>query len=275
MTKFRNALVASAVAAWFTLAGAPASAQWSNLFFFGDSLTDAGSYIPVLPPGTGRFTTNPDPVWAQVLGSRYGFSITPANQGGTDYAQGGARVTLLPGVPNAPPTATAVPVATQVTQHIGAGVDPGALYALWGGANDVFFQLGLAGAGAITSAQAQAAVILAATQYVQQVAALQAAGARNLIVFTLPDIGKTPGGMAGGAAASAQISAITTLYNNTVLAGLNALGGNVLRVDIAALFNELQTNPSAYGFTNTTIPACGTTPSLLCTRANLVAPNAN
>ena len=68
----------------------------------------------MLPPGVGRFTTNPDLVWAQVLGARYGFTITPANQGGTDYAQGGARIVLLPGFPNQAPTANAVPIATQV-----------------------------------------------------------------------------------------------------------------------------------------------------------------
>ena len=62
-------------------------------------------------------------------------------------------------------------------------------------------------------------MILAATQYVQQVAALQAAGAQNIIVFNLPDIGQAPGGRAGGAAAAAQITAITGLYNNTVQAG--------------------------------------------------------
>lgn len=272
MTRFRNALVASAVA---LACSAPASAQWSSFSFFGDSLTDAGSYIPVVPPGVGRFTTNPDLVWAQVLGARYGFAITPANQGGTDFAQGGARLALLPGVPNSPPTATALPISSQVAQQIAAGIDANAVYALWGGANDIFFQLGLAQAGVITSAQAQAAVILAATQYVQQVAALQAAGARNLVVFNLADIGQTPAGRAGGAAASAQITAITGLYNNTVQAGLNALGGNVLRVDLGALFAEILANPAAFGFTNATTPACGATPSLLCSPANLVTPNAN
>jgi outer membrane lipase/esterase len=273
MTKRRNALLASAVA--LACSAAPVSAQWSNFIFFGDSLTDAGTYIPVVPPGVGRFTTNPDLVWAQVLGARYGFTITPANQGGTDYAQGGARLALLPGFPNNPPTATALPISSQVAQQIAAGIDPNAVYALWGGGNDILVQLGLAQAGVITSAQAQAAVILAATQYVQQVAALQAAGAQNIIVFNLPDIGQTPAGRAGGAAASAQLSAITGLYNSTVQAGLNALGGNVLRVDIGAFFAEILANPAAFGFANATTPACGTTPSLLCSPANLVTPNAN
>ncbi|HVE50975.1 MAG TPA: autotransporter domain-containing protein, partial [Casimicrobiaceae bacterium] len=71
-------------------------------------------------------------------------------------------------------------------------------------------------------------------------------------------------------------SAITGLYNTTVQTGLDTLGGNVIRVDIFAFINEILTNPSAYSFTNTTTPACtGVASSLLCTRANLVAPNAN
>jgi outer membrane lipase/esterase len=155
MQVLRKALVAGAVAC--ACAG-PAAAQWSGFVVFGDSLTDAGSYAPALPPGTGRFTTNPDPVWAQVLGERYGFLITPANQGGTDYAYGGARVSLTPGYPAQPPTGAAVPIATQVAQAIGKGIDPGTVYAFWGGANDIFTQLGAAQAGTINAAQAQAAV---------------------------------------------------------------------------------------------------------------------
>jgi outer membrane lipase/esterase len=272
MIVFRKAVVAGAVA---LACSAPAAAQWSGFVFFGDSLTDAGSYKPVVPAGLGRFTTNPDLVWAQVLGERYGFAITPANQGGTDYAYGGARVTLLPGYPNQAPTGSAVPIATQVTQAIGKGIDPNAVYAVWGGANDIFTQLGAVQAGTITAAQAQGAVALAAQQYVQQVAALQNAGAQNVVVFNLPDIGRTPGGQAGGAAVAAQISAITSLYNSSVQGGLNALGGNAIRIDINRFFAEALANPAAYGFTNTTGTACGAVASLVCGPGNLVAPNAN
>jgi outer membrane lipase/esterase len=268
---FRKALVAASVAAacWT----GSANAQWSGFYFFGDSLTDAGSYIPVVPVG-GRFTTNPGEVWAQVLGSRYGFVITPANQGGTDYAYGGARVTLLPGYPNSPPMATAVPIATQISQHLASGIDPGGLYAVWGGANDVFHQLDQFRAGQITSEQAQAAVATAAAQLAARVAALQAAGAGTIVVINLPDIGRTPAGQAGGPAVAAQISAITGLYNSTLTAALSAAGIPALRVDIFSLFNEFLANPAAYGIANVTTPACGATPSLQCTPANLVAPNA-
>jgi len=271
MRGFRQTIAATAVT--LALAAGDASAQFSNIFFFGDSLTDAGSYKPLLPPGTGLFTTNPGPVWAQVLAQRYGLTAIPANQGGTDYAEGGARVTGLPGVPNSPPTGTATPVATQVAQLLARGpLDTGALYAVWGGGNDIFFQFGAAGAGIITPAQLQANVAAAAGDLVRQVAILQAAGARNIIVLNLPDGGRSPAGIASGQ--GAQISAITGLFNTALIGGLDALGGSTMRVNIFALFNEVLANPAAFGLTNVTVPACGATPSLLCTSVDLVTPNA-
>lgn len=266
-------LVLTSIAAALAVVSANAYAQYTNVFFFGDSLTDAGSYKPLLPPGTGLFTTNPGPVWAQVLAQRYGFTLVPANQGGTDFAQGGARVTSLPGVPASPPTGTATPIATQVSQLLARGpLDPNALYSVWGGADDVFFQLGAVAAGAITPSQAQANLVSAATSLVQQVGTLQAAGARNVVVFNLPDIGRTPGGAASGQ--PAQVTAASTLFNSTLQRGLEALGGSTVRVNVFDLFNEMLANPAAFGFVNTTTPACGTTALLLCTSANLVAPDA-
>src|SRR5690606_21159705 len=93
------------------LAAAPAFADspdmpFSQTYFFGDSLTDAGFYRPFLvetqgPDAAivGQFTTNPGYVWAQVLADYYhtdgsaawGLTttgITPT--GGTNYAAGGA-----------------------------------------------------------------------------------------------------------------------------------------------------------------------------------------
>jgi outer membrane lipase/esterase len=159
----------AAVTAAIALAAAPASAQYTNIFYFGDSLTDSGSYKPVLPPGTGLFTTNPGPVWSQVLAARYGVTADPANQGGTNFAQGGARVTGLPGVPNSPPTANAMPISAQIALLTGRGpLDQNALYSVWGGANDIFYQLGLLAAGAITPAQLQANIGLSAGSLLQQ-----------------------------------------------------------------------------------------------------------
>jgi outer membrane lipase/esterase len=263
------------VVAWaigLCLATGPAAAQFTQFYFFGDSLTDAGSFKPVLPPGTGKFTTNPGPIWAEDLAQRYGSSATPANQGGNDYAEGGARVTQLPGVPASPPTGTATPVAVQVQQFLAKGaVDPNALYSMWAGANDLFFQLGLVQAGAITPTDLQTNLATAAVQVVQQVAVLNAAGARHIIVFNMPDVGSTPFGRSSGQ--GPQITALSAFFNSTLSTGLDALHIDLIRLNIFSLLNEIVADPAAYGFINASSPAC-TVASLLCTSATLVTPNA-
>ncbi len=124
MRTFKRTLLAGAVTVALAASGA-ASAQFNNLVFFGDSLSDAGYY-------GARFTVNPGLVWAQNLGNAYGMSITPSNQGGTNYAQGGARVTL----PSAstPSGAPQRPVSTQIGELLQKtpGLDPSTLYAVMG-----------------------------------------------------------------------------------------------------------------------------------------------
>ncbi|CAG0964209.1 Esterase EstP [Burkholderiales bacterium] len=273
----RLSRISAALALAFT-AGA-ASAQFSNFYSFGDSLSDAGSFKPFLPPGTGLFTTNPGPMWTQVLAERYGLVSSPANQGGNDYAEGGARVSQNPGVPASfPLTADATPVLAQIAQHLAAGpTDSGALFSVWAGANDLFTQFSLLQAGTITSAELQANMVLAATQLVGGIALLQAAGAHNLLVFNLPDAGKTPDGIASGQGAA--IGQVVNLYNSALQAGLNQIGGNVIRVNIRGLFDEVIADPSRYGFANVTSTACnndfgGRVYALFCTPDTLVSPDA-
>ena len=52
MRKLQRSLLASAITLSLA-ASAHADTQFSNVYFFGDSLTDAGNYKAVLPPGTG------------------------------------------------------------------------------------------------------------------------------------------------------------------------------------------------------------------------------
>jgi outer membrane lipase/esterase len=270
-----HAVVATAL----SLAVGAATAQFPDFISFGDSLSDAGSFKPFTPPGTGLYTTNPGPMWTQFLASRYGLSSSPANQGGNDYAEGGARVALTPGVPPAfPLTANATPVLTQIARYLARGpADPGALYSVWAGGNDLSTQVALLQAGAIDAQQLQAAMSLAATQLVGGVAQLQAAGATNLLVFNLPDAGRSPSGLASGQ--SAALGHIVNLFNATLNAGLDHIGGNVIRVNIDELLNEVIADPARYGFANVTSVACnndfgGSVYALFCTPQTLVSPDA-
>ncbi|WP_210394620.1 autotransporter domain-containing protein [Motiliproteus sediminis] len=243
------------------------AAEFSNTLFFGDSLTDSGTYAALLPPGTGRFTTNPGPVWSEVMASQFGIALTPANVGGDNYAQGGARITGTPGV-GAFPASTATPIATQVSNYLtatGGVADADALYSLWGGANDLFFAIDPANAGTFPT---QTAIInylsQTAGEQVQALATLQAAGARYVIVPTLPDIGASPFGQSLGAAAAASVTSLTRIYNETLMRGLNSNDVTVIPADMFSLLSEIQADPTTYGFINVTTPVCGATASLIC-----------
>ncbi|MBW7981015.1 autotransporter outer membrane beta-barrel domain-containing protein [Enterobacillus tribolii] len=57
---------------------------------------------------------------------------------------------------------------------------------------------------------------------------------------------------------SAQTAALTQLYNQQEETLLSQRGGNIVRVDVNALFNEVVANPAQYGFANTAGFACPT-----------------
>ena len=248
--------------------------EFSNAIFFGDSLSDSGSFIPVLPEGTGRFTTNPGPVWSEILGQSLGLTITPGNQGGTNFAEGGARVTGLPGVPDQPPTGTATPVRNQIDNYLagrGGQADGGALHTVWVGANDIFTILPSASAD---PAGTQAFLETTTAELVGEIARLSASGARHIVVINLPDIGNTPFGASLGATGAAGVTQLSAGFNQLLGIGLAASGVPVLQLDAFSLLSEVSADPARYGFTNATATACGATPSLLCTSADLVAPGA-
>ncbi|HZX72039.1 MAG TPA: autotransporter domain-containing protein [Rhodanobacter sp.] len=260
----RKRLLAGAIAATLLFSTAASAAQFSKVVIIGDSLSDAGNLSLALNPQIQpplRFTTNPGLTTAELVAAGLGLPVTPSLLGGTDYAFGGAGL-----VHNS--SAGPIPTLPQQLQMYlaanGGVADSHALYQVWGGANDIFY---------LTATSADPNVLSAGTLAAAQtelglIGSLQAAGARYAVVYNLPDIGKTPSGMAGGAAASAGATQLSALYNGQLNIGLDQLSGkgmNIIPVNSFALVNEVIANPAAYGFTNVTTPACGATAtSLMC-----------
>jgi phospholipase/lecithinase/hemolysin len=132
----------------------PAGGVKLQVVAFGDSLSDVGTYAPVIQSsfGGGRFTTNPGEVWTQKVAEYYGDTLTPAYlggfgkplvaAGGYGYAQGGSDVVNAQGQGWAPNNmaATTVPVVTQVANYLGAhtSFNSNQLVLVNGGANDIF-----------------------------------------------------------------------------------------------------------------------------------------
>jgi outer membrane lipase/esterase len=250
----RTRYLAGAITAALLFSASASATDFSNVIVFGDSLSDGGNISLATAPGIQpplRFTTNPGTTAAENVAAGLGFTLAPSVAGGTDFAWGGAgfvnNVAAVPTIPQ------------QLQMYLGANggkADSRALYQVWGGANDIFYLSGTLtdpnaiAAGAVNAAQTELGLL----------GGLQAAGARYVVVYNLPDLGKTPSAAAGGAAAQAGASQLTVLYNGVLSSGLGQLsnnGLNIIPANTYALLNEVIANPSAYGFSNVTAPACG------------------
>jgi hypothetical protein len=122
----------------------------------------------------GRFSTNPDPVWTELISQFYGYAGTPSNAGGTIYARA-ARASRRCPVCRRRRAWPSGPVSTQVTEYLTAAQRrgrPQRLYTMFAGANDFFTQF-VAFRRTDHAAQLQTNVLLAATQEVQQVGAFR------------------------------------------------------------------------------------------------------
>ncbi|MBG9388823.1 SGNH/GDSL hydrolase family protein [Caenimonas aquaedulcis] len=207
---------------------------------------------------------------------------------------------------------TALPVSAQMSLHLSrVGSYSGReLVTVMAGGNDAFLNLNAvasaAGGGATAvgaavaagwpaatqnavAAGGAAAVNAAATQAVTSMGAtgaelaglvksqVLAKGARYVMVVNLPDIAQSPSGMAADASTRSLITTMVSAFNQQLQAGL--AGTPVLYIDAFTQGHNQYANPSAYGITNITTPACSTTSpanplagsSITCTAASTVA----
>ncbi|MDX2219497.1 MAG: autotransporter domain-containing protein [Burkholderiales bacterium] len=289
-SRIKSKLLPALVTATLGAIAAPAqAAQFTGVFIFGDSLSDAGYFRPALiglgvPANVastlGRFTTNPGPVWSEIVSQRYGVTPRASNDSaGNIFAQGGARVAVDSA--STPPGAAQRPVSVQITEFLArtGGADPNALYGVWAGANDIFQTL-----PAISGGSVDPAVFIPqlAGANIQQIGRLRAAGARHILVFNLPDLGITPQFTALGPATAGAATALAANFNTSLFAGLQSAGISVIPVDTFSLLNDVRANAAAFGFTNITGVACGPFPpfaptggnSQFCNASNLVAQGA-
>ena len=252
----------------FTLfASCPARAGYSNLFVFGDSLSDSGnnavifapnvtpvpisdnSFVPTYPYASGRYTDAQ--VWAQYLAGFLGLTANPSLLGGTDYAFGGARTGPLSAdlFNPFPPT-----LQTQVAyflQQQGNVAPNDALYVIAGGgqnARDAVEQI----ATTCLDQTCVAAVIASAaaayaTDAATMVGELGVAGADSIVVWDTPDVGKAPALIAAGGSALGTL--VASAMNQALVLALGS-DPNVKIFDVFGLVDDVVANPGAFGLAN-------------------------
>jgi outer membrane lipase/esterase len=249
----RGPLAAAALAALFA---GPASAAFSNAFFFGDSLSDTGNvytvfgagYVPA-PYYNGRFSDGP--VWVEHLAAGIGHAdaAKASALGGNNYAFGGA----LTGGGSIPSVLAQI---GSFSSNV-AVADANALYVVVAGGND------MRAARSGNPANIGAAAVAATNNLKTALSTLAAKGAKNILVANLPDLGVTPEAvMLGLTATSTQATnAFNSLMGGVVSYG-QGLGLNMSFFDFAGLASTVRADAlnnggALYGITNATTP-CGT-----------------
>ena len=246
---------------------------FNEMIVFGDSLSDNGNlYIGTTrlglptpgPPGytKGKYTDGADSVpattaplglWIEQLAVKMNLPVPqPFLNNGTNYAVAGAVTGHNPAYTST--TSIAIPSLTdQLGNFTAMNHTPpaNALYVIWCGSNDL-----------LNSADPGAAAATAVSNIQGNIDTLATAGAKYFLWVNLPLVGEVPERI--NTANSAALDQAAAAYNQAisgVIAKLKAThpGITVVVVDSYSLFGAIAQNPSAYGFTNVSSPAQGTT----------------
>ncbi len=229
----------------------------SQVVVFGDSIVDSGNTQNALggPGGTpcafaappcdpapasfgyfdGRFTNGPNAADFVNQAVSGGNSVA-TTEGGTNYSYGGARSV----------GGTLPDLSLQVGQFVldvAGSADANALYVINIGGNDVRDQIQAVadGTATLTDQQVIDSVVAAITTGVSQ---LQSAGAQHILVNGVGDVGSIPETLGLGGGAPAHGRALSQDLSSQLFV---ALDPSVYSLDVIALFDAVQLDPTLYG----------------------------
>jgi len=248
----------------------------SNLYIFGDSLSDPGNnairfnstasppfnvtqqsditgntFIPMNPYATSYQYTNGN-VWAYQFATLLGLPSAVAGpvlggSPGANYASAGAATGPL----NNPGP---VPSLLSQTEAFVASLGPdpaptNALYVVAGGGNNARAAM----TAILSGSNAEATIVATAVQFAADIGSivdtLQAKGAENIVVWDAPNLGLSPAISANGQPA-VYLATTLTQSMNAALAARLASETDVRTFGFFDLITSVNADPSAYGLTN-------------------------
>jgi outer membrane lipase/esterase len=274
-SSLKRFLLTTAVAA-AAVASLPAQAAYDGLVIFGDSLSDSGNNFLAIgaapPPGTPIPPITPNaaiadngfipalpyagapipvysngPVWASVFAQQMGLaaSALPSLAGGKNYAFGGAVTGGSSGFPFS--------LTNQLGMFLGGSggtADSSFLYVVAGGGNDARAALDAIAKGA-PAFKTIGEVSFNYADYIGKIVdSLQAAGAKDIVVWNTPNLGVAPAVTAQGLPAIALGMGVAEAMNGALAQRLKGEAG-VQIFDLFGAVNGILANPGAYGLTNT------------------------
>ncbi|MBP6644788.1 MAG: SGNH/GDSL hydrolase family protein [Burkholderiaceae bacterium] len=250
--RFLLAAGASAATGTLSLAGCGSGTIDSALvpkrfIGFGDGLSDIGQ-------GGSRFTVNDGSVnnWTLQMAANYGMTLTAASAGGSNYAQGNARVASNP---DAAGNAATLSVKQQIDSFLASNsFATGDVVLINGGISDIIAETMAVVAGTQSSSQALANVAAAGVALGNQVQRLVTAGAKNVLLTGVFNMSRSAWSTAIGQ--TTLLDAASSKFNEQLLVTVVNLGANVLYVDSAYYFNLIYASPTAYNLLDNSTVVC-------------------
>lgn len=236
---------------------------YSNIFVFGDSLSDTGNVtvvtggaVPGVPYYQGRASNGP--LYVDVLADGLGLSLTPSRRDtngdgigdGNNFAYGGARTRTYP----FPFDGRSLQGQLAEYESRFPTADPNALYVVFGGANNIQDALFAAANGApISTVQAMIAQAVGDIQAMLLELALR--GADNFLVPNLPNVALVPRVMEFNNPQLAALgSSLGIAFNTAIDQFLASFAAthSVFRLDVFGMLQARVSNPAAFGLVDVT-----------------------
>ena len=274
----RSGLLVALTVVSLLIAPCASAQQISRIFFFGDSLSDAGNhFIATRTSSRQPFSLDPPIASYDIGGHHFSDGATWAEQLATalqiptsgnpslrvpgvftNYAVGRARSGAHS------PIFSDFDLSTQVNEYLsdfaGQPPQPTDLFVIWIGANDVGDALTVLltppQLGGDPSGKTSAIILGNAVQAVAtNLAKLAAFGAPRFLIANVPDLAKTPYIRFLGVTQSPLIPQFASLFSGFYNQGLlQVVGQNPLirLLDTNALFEDILAAPENFGLSNTT-----------------------
>jgi outer membrane lipase/esterase len=254
---------ACAVAVAFVIAASPAPAatvdRFTAFFAFGDSLSDPGNLDGLVRAITGQPIPRPDvvdgrltngPVWAEHVAADFARRDLPTANVAFIGANAAADGPPNPAFPEISPLIPSIPQQVALFAQTRPELGHRPVAAFLGGANDLFF-------GGIGSPDVGAVAREAARGVADSARAVAGLGINDVVLFSLPDLGDTPGYALFQPQLRDEATLGTDIFNATLrdeIVDLRAGGLNVIEIDLNRLFVDLIEEPERFGVSDVTFP---------------------
>jgi len=233
---------------------------YSELYVIGNSLSDVGNayiasegQVPSFPYNEGRFTNGPN--YTDYLAENYRLLNTPNLGEGNNFAWGGARTS------NGDPVSGLDQLGQYLAFNAAYPPDEDALFVVFLGGNnlrDIITEAGtVAAQGGNPMPIIQAGIAQAIGDMSIILNNLIGAGAVNIVVPNVPNMGQVPGITMQGSDALNYLAMVSSQGYNEALEQLLAVldnYANIMRVNVYDLFGEVVADPTSFGLANATDP---------------------